>query len=193
MKEEIYVSVDVEADGPVPGLNSMLSFGAAAFIIDPLTIEGWRQLSNFRGVLKPLPGAAQDPETMAWWKTQPVAWLQTTEGAEDPQVVMELFIQWIKGLPGKPVLVGYPITFDFQFIYYYTIKFTGFPAPFGFSGLDIKTLAMAKMHSTYREAVKKKMPKQWFVGAPAHTHDALDDAIGQGVLLMNLLMDPQKV
>jgi hypothetical protein len=28
---EIYVSTDVEADGPIPGVNSMLSFGSAAY------------------------------------------------------------------------------------------------------------------------------------------------------------------
>ena len=28
---EIYVSTDVETDGPIPGPNSMLSFGSAAF------------------------------------------------------------------------------------------------------------------------------------------------------------------
>ena len=28
---EIYVSTDVEADGPIPGPNSMLSFGSAAY------------------------------------------------------------------------------------------------------------------------------------------------------------------
>ncbi|MBI4223476.1 MAG: exonuclease, partial [Deltaproteobacteria bacterium] len=30
-KTEIYVSTDVEADGPIPGQNSMLSFGSAAY------------------------------------------------------------------------------------------------------------------------------------------------------------------
>lgn len=28
---EIYVSTDIETDGPIPGPNSMLSFGSAAF------------------------------------------------------------------------------------------------------------------------------------------------------------------
>jgi hypothetical protein len=28
---EIYVSTDIEADGPIPGPNSMLSFGSAAY------------------------------------------------------------------------------------------------------------------------------------------------------------------
>ena len=29
--EECYVSIDIEADGPIPGTYSMLSLGAAAF------------------------------------------------------------------------------------------------------------------------------------------------------------------
>jgi hypothetical protein len=30
--EEIYVSTDIETDGPIPGEYSMLSFGSAAFV-----------------------------------------------------------------------------------------------------------------------------------------------------------------
>jgi len=37
--------------------------------------------------------------------------------------------------------------------------------------------------------MKKRMPKHWFEGAPPHTHDGLDDAIGQGVLFINMLND----
>ena len=32
--EEIYVSTDVEADGPIPGPHSMLSFASAAYTAD---------------------------------------------------------------------------------------------------------------------------------------------------------------
>ena len=35
---EIYVSTDVEADGPIPGPNSMLSFGSAAYTVDKTLI-----------------------------------------------------------------------------------------------------------------------------------------------------------
>ena len=31
---EIYVSTDVETDGPIPGVNSMLSFASAAYLAD---------------------------------------------------------------------------------------------------------------------------------------------------------------
>jgi hypothetical protein len=186
LNREIYVSIDIEADGPIPGLNSMLSLGAAAFSISQ-DRRTWSQVGTFQANLKQLPEATPNPETMKWWATQPEAWAKATEQSEDPAVVMPRFVDWVKSLPGKPVLAGYPITYDFLFVYWYTVKFTGFPAPFGFSGLDIKTLAMDRLGCNFREATKRKMPKSWFLGSPPHTHQALDDAIGQGVLLMNLL------
>lgn len=35
-KAEIYVSTDIEADGPISGVNSMLSFGSAALFCNML-------------------------------------------------------------------------------------------------------------------------------------------------------------
>ena len=183
---ETYISIDIEADGPAPGLSSMLSLGAAAFILDDTQPQGWRQLDTFQGVLQPLPEATPDPKTMAWWNTQPKAWKAATEGAVDPAQVMRRFVDWVSKFD-QPVLTGYPVTYDFMWVYYYTIRFTGFLAPFGFQGLDIKTLAMERMSCDFKRATKRNMPRAWFKGAPKHTHEALDDAIGQGVLLMNLL------
>ena len=48
---EIYVSTDVEADGPIPGPHSMLSFGSAAFRQDKTLV------STFSANLELLPGA----------------------------------------------------------------------------------------------------------------------------------------
>ena len=49
--KEIYVSTDVEADGPIPGPNSMLSFGSAAY-------SGGKELiGTFSANLETLPGA----------------------------------------------------------------------------------------------------------------------------------------
>ena len=58
---EIYVSTDIEADGPIPGPNSMLSFASAAFLADGT------QLSTFTANLVLLDGASGDPKTMTWW------------------------------------------------------------------------------------------------------------------------------
>jgi hypothetical protein len=65
---EIYISTDIETDGPVPGPNSMLSFGSAAYLADKTLV------STFSANLETLPGATGDAKTMAWWATQPAAW-----------------------------------------------------------------------------------------------------------------------
>jgi hypothetical protein len=83
--------------------------------------------------------------------------------------------------------VGYPASYDFMFVYWYLIRFTG-KSPFSHSALDIKSYAMAVLKLPYRESVKRNMPARWFPEAP-HTHVALDDAIEQGALFCNMLRE----
>ena len=176
---EVYVSTDVEADGPIPGPHSMLSFGSAAFTADK-TLVG-----TFTANLTCLPGAAGHPDTMAWWATQPAAWAACRENPRDPAAVMPEYVRWVKGLPGRPVFVAYPAGFDFLFVYWYLIRFAG-ESPFSHSALDVKTYAMAVLGTEYRAATKRNMPRAWFDPVP-HTHVALDDAVGQGALFCNML------
>jgi len=176
---EIYVSTDVETDGPIPGPHSMLSFASAAY---------WRDKtlhSTFSANLLTLPGAAGDPKTMDWWQTQPEAWSTARENARDPTVVMPEYVAWLKGLPAQPVFVAYPAAYDFMFVYWYLIRFAG-ESPFSHSALDIKTYAMALLGKKFRECVKRNMPKTWVDSLP-HTHKALDDAVEQGALFCNML------
>jgi hypothetical protein len=39
MTKEIYVSTDVETDGPIPGPHSMLSLGSAAYLPDKTLVS----------------------------------------------------------------------------------------------------------------------------------------------------------
>jgi hypothetical protein len=178
---EIYVSTDVETDGPIPGPHSMLSFGSAAFLADK-TLVG-----TFSANLTTLPDATGHPETMRWWQTQPEAWAACRTNLREPAEAMPEYVRWLKGLPGKPVFVAYPAAFDFLFVYWYLIRFAG-ESPFSHSALDIKTYAMALLGTEYRESTKRNMPKRWFDDVP-HTHVALDDAIGQGRLFCNMLRE----
>lgn len=187
-----YLSVDIEADGPIPGMYSMLSIGAAAFQLEKFQVQGskgWRQVGMFKRNILPIEGAIQDPDTMQWWGTQPAAWKASTDGAIDATTAMKDFAAWVKGLPGPLVFVGFPVTYDFLFVYWYYVRFTGVKPPWSHSGLDIKTLAFDRMNCEFKESTKRNMPQRWFRDAPKHTHDALDDAIGQGILLMNILND----
>lgn len=183
--DEIYVSTDIEADGPIPGPHSMLSFGSAAFTGDGQLV------SAFGANLELLAGARGHPDTMAWWKQNQQAWDKTRENPLQPAQVMPKYIAWVKGLPGKPVFVGYPVVYDFMFMYWYMIQFAG-ESPFSHSALDIKTYAMAVLGLPYRESVKRNMPAHW-IATPPHTHAALDDAIEQGQLFCNILADRHRI
>jgi hypothetical protein len=179
--QEIYVSTDVEADGPIPGPHSMISFGSAAF-----TAEG-ALVSTFSANLELLEGATGHPETMAWWSKHQEAWARARRALQTPAVAMQKYVAWLKELPGKPVFVGYPVAYDFLFVYWYLIRFVG-ESPFSHSALDIKTYAMAVLGLPYWESTKSNMPKRWFSGSP-HMHVALDDAIEQGQLFCKMLAE----
>jgi hypothetical protein len=178
---EIYISTDIEADGPIPGPHSMLSIGAAAYTADKTLV------STFSANLETLPGAQPHPKTAAWWATQPEAWTACRKDPEAPERAMTRFVSWIRALEGKPVFVAYPAGFDFLFVYWYLMKFVG-ESPFSHSALDIKSFAMAVLKTNYRESTKRNMPKRWFDNLP-HTHIALDDAVEQGALFCNMLKE----
>ncbi len=180
-KPEIYVSVDVETDGPIPGPHSMLSIGCAAYLPDKTL------LATFSANLETLPGASGDPKTMAWWATEKLAWEACRKDCVPPEKAMHDCLVWLKALPGVPVFVAYPVTFDFMFVHWYLMRFAG-ESPFAHSGLDMRTLAMALLNADWQRSTKRHMPKSWFDPFP-HTHVALDDAIEQGALFCNMLAE----
>jgi hypothetical protein len=176
---EIYVSTDIETDGPVAGKHSMLSIGSAAYLADK------ELLGTFSANLETLPASAPDPKTAAWWATQPEAWSACRQNLEAPPAALKRYVAWLRAFGGRPVLVGYAVAFDFSFVYWYLTEFAG-ENPFGYSAIDIKTYAMALLRKPYRACGKQSMPPEWFDPVP-HTHVALDDAIEQGQLFCNML------
>jgi hypothetical protein len=176
---EIYVSTDIESDGPIPGPHSMLSFASAAYNPDKQLV------ATFTANLETLPGATGHPQTMNWWSTQPEAWAASRQNLQLPQQAMQAYHTWLTALPGKPVLVGYPAAFDFMFIYWYLINFVG-DSPFDHSALDIRSYAMSFLKQPYGQSGKKDLPIEWLEDLPL-THLALDDAMQQGRLFCNLL------
>lgn len=183
-REEIYVSTDVEVDGPIPGPHSMLSFASAAYRADKTRI------GTFAANLELLPGASGHPDTIAWWAGRPEAWQAARTNLQAPETAMPAYAQWLEALPGLPVFVGYPAAFDFMFVYWYLIRFAG-RSPFSFSALDLKTMAMVMLRRDYRRSTKSAMPKRWFDEQP-HTHVALDDALEQGALFCNMLAESRQ-
>ncbi|MFF2955221.1 exonuclease [Kitasatospora sp. NPDC057965] len=187
----VYVSVDVEADGPIPGPYSMVSFGAV--------VAGWHDGEGFRRA----PGAAAAfyrelrpvsdewvPEALAVSGLDRAALIA---GGTDPGVGMREFTRWLErlrtgpdGRRYRPVMVGYPAVYDWQFLYWYLVRFTG-SSPFGHSGcLDVKTLYAARAGVPFAGIGKRSMPEELLPDLP-HTHNALDDAREQAALFANLM------
>ncbi|MFD9406963.1 MTH938/NDUFAF3 family protein [Streptomyces sp. NPDC059989] len=186
-RPSLYISVDIEADGPIPGPYSMISFGAAVAgrqdggsytAADPEEHTFYREL-------RPI-SDAYVPEALA------VSGLDrdrlVREGA-DPAAAMADFRAWVREVSAgaQPVMCGYPASFDWTFLYWYLMSFGG-DSPFGHSGcLDMKTLYAVKARVPLRAAVKGRMPRELLSRRP-HTHHALDDAVEQAELMSSLML-----
>ncbi len=184
-KPEIYCMTDIEADGKCPGLSSMLSFATAAFDIEKNLI------GTFEANLETLEGAQSHPSTMEFWNETPenqAAYAKTRVNVRDPEEAMKEYAAWLDTLPGKPIFVGYPAAYDFKWIDYYCVKFLG-DNPFSFSRcVDVKSYAWAIMGKHFQSCSKRSMPKHWFDDLP-HTHVAIDDAIEQGAMFINMVRE----
>jgi hypothetical protein len=186
MRADCYFSVDVEADGPIPGPYSMISFGAAVAgtrtekeftAADPTATTFYREL---RPISDDFDAAALGVSGL-----DRAALLR--DGA-DPATAMAEFSAWVVATAGphRPVVVGYPACYDWMFLYWYLMRFTG-QSPFGHSGcLDLKTLYATKAAVPFAGAVKARMPRH-LQSTRRHTHHALDDAIEQADLCANLM------
>jgi DNA polymerase III epsilon subunit-like protein len=170
MKEDTFISVDVEADGPIPGDYSMISLGAV--------VVG-RPEATFYRELRPI-SSQFVPEALAVSGLDRDRLLR--EGA-DPEAAMRELTAWVGQVsPGRrPVFVGFNASFDWMFVNHYLIHFTG-KNPFGISGLDIKAYYMGALGKrTWSETVKRNIEPRFLSDAP-HTHHALDDAREQAEL-----------
>lgn len=182
---EIYVSTDIEADGPIPGPHSMLSFASAAFRFDG-TLVG-----TYTANLEQLPGAVPDTKTVEWWNQFPEAWNACRRDTRRPETVMPEYLAWLVALPGRPVFVGWPASWDFMWMYWYLVRFTR-ERPFRESALDIRSYAMGMRKTEFRRTSRTYLPKRWFDAKLAHTHVALDDALEQGAVFCSMLAENAK-
>lgn len=206
---ELYISVDCETDGPVPGTDgySMLSIGAVAAVIkdgktgelEPLNHDTLASL-RFYAELKPISAnyiseaaevgtfnnlpADSDAETIRNY---------LYEFGETPEAAMTRFVKWCFELKAEYnvslVFAGYPLGFDWMFTYWYLISYAENGGQvFGFSRhLDMKTYYAATYDKLIGESVKSRMPKHLLKSKSRHTHNAVDDAAGQADMLVNLL------
>jgi DNA polymerase III epsilon subunit-like protein len=185
-KSEVYISLDIEADGPIPGPYSMISFGLAVCgTFDGRTFEPVDPAERtFYAELKPISNDFV-PDALA------VSGLDRdrllVEG-RDPADAMDAAAAWVAEVTGDadPVVVAYPLGFDWMWLYWYFMRFAAAGSPFSFSRhLDIKTIYATKARTTVARSTKRQMPGYLRAKRP-HTHNALDDALEQAELFQKL-------
>jgi DNA polymerase III epsilon subunit-like protein len=160
-----YVMVDVEADGPAPGLYSLVSIGAV--IVAPALDQ------TFYGQLRPITDA---------WVPEALAISGFTRdqhlGFDDPAEVMARFADWIAAHGGKrPMFISDNNGFDWSFINYYFHRFTQ-KNPFGHSSSNLGSL--------YKGVVKDAFASFKHLRTTAHTHHPVDDARGNAEALLRI-------
>lgn len=160
--------VDVESDGPAPGIYSMISFGIVK--LEDLSVR-------FKGLTRPIsdnwvPGALAVSNITR----------EQHEAYPDPRESIRALIEFIEANKGerRPIFWSDNPAYDFQWINYYTIKYHG-SNPFGHSGRRIGDVYSGLVMNLRKQSEWKKLRKT------RHTHDPLDDALGNAEALQEII------
>jgi hypothetical protein len=160
-----YVMVDIESDGPIPGVYSMICFGAE--IAEPELNR------SFCGKLRPIADALI-PESLS------VSGFSREEclDFDDPKNVMQTFHQWLaSNCGGRMMFVSDNNGFDWQFINWYFHHFLG-SNPFGFSSTNLGSLCKGIQKDTFVNFKHLRKTK--------HRHNPVDDARGNAEALLQM-------
>lgn len=165
-KNTLWVSVDVEADGPVPHLYSMVNFGA-------VVVE--RELNRtFYGETAPI-SDLWIPEALAISGIS----REQHEKFPKPEVTMQNFHAWCLALNAdRLVFVTDNLGFDWSWINYYFHRYRR-TNPFGFSGRRINDIFSGMNHRADVQNDWKKLYRK-----TKHTHNPVDDAKGNAEALL---------
>ena len=175
---DVYFSADVETDGPIPGPFSMLSFA----LVFAGTFDGHRfarptDTLSFYRELRPI-SESFEPEALS---VNGLDRSRLITCGEDPKSAMDSANTWIKRVAkeNRPVLVAFPLCFDWSWLYWYFVRFCSEGSPFGHSRcFDVKTAVAVKSHIPIAEAGRSHLPSR-LRSEHGHSHNALDDAIEQ--------------
>jgi hypothetical protein len=183
---DAYFSADVETDGPIPGPFSILSFA----LVYAGSFDGHhfqRPQSYERALYKELRPISDNFQQEALRVNRLDRDRLCREG-ESPEKAMTAAARWVREIAGKatPVLVAYPLSFDWTWLYWYFVQFSREGSPFDYSRcFDIKTAFAVKAGIPISEAGRSRLDPH-LVPNRNHTHHALEDAIEQAEIFANL-------
>jgi hypothetical protein len=181
--KDTIISFDVETTGFIPGVHSVIALGAVAW-------RGGKEISSFYGCMKEWYGSERSDSTMHWWRGQKDEWMAIRKLQVEPVVTMMRFYDWVNELPKAHTLAANPACFDAALLWWYLHKFCGEDAITNLfkqhRALDIRTYIAAVFDVPYSEAERSILPAHWSEKQYI-THNALDDARQQGLVLHHLI------
>jgi hypothetical protein len=181
-----YFSADVETDGPIPGPFSILSFA----LVYAGSFDGrhFQRPGNYEERLyKELRPISENFEPEAL-RVNGLDRARLCLEGETPEKAMTEACRWVKRIAGtaQPVLVAYPLSFDWSWLYWYFIRFSTDGSPFAYSRcFDIKTALAVKAVIPISAASRSRIDPSLRSRHP-HTHHAVDDAIAQAEIFANV-------
>ena len=157
----IFVSVDIEADGPIPGPYSMVSLGAV--VVEPPFND------SFYCTIQPISGMFRPGVLSVTGFTR-----KETMKFNPPEIEIPRFHAWLEDLKlrnngQRPRFISDNNGFDWQFINWYLHSYTD-GNPFGWSSHNLNDL-----YKGIKKDFKAKFKKYRIT---KHSHNALDDAKG---------------
>lgn len=178
MKPLLFLSIDIEADGPAPGLASMLNFGIVGIATSGEVVF------EYEANLEPMPNTRYNLKSSEFWNRPEnlEALVYICDKPRNPSVVMEELSVKIVELQAKYQIepISKPIAYDWQWINWYFVNYLGVN-PLGFAGRDIGSYYWATKSSTYPARINvddielppryKKLPQ----------HSGLVDAYRAGI------------
>jgi len=157
--------VDVESDGGLLGLNSMVCFGVVKLTEELDT--------TFYGKTKPI-SDSYEPQALAVSGFS----REEHEGFDEPQIVMADFADWLReNSKGRPILISDNNGYDASWINWYFLTYYG-KNPFGWSSRRIGDLYCGMKMDTWAGWKKLRVTK--------HTHNPVDDAMGNAEALLKM-------
>ena len=183
---DVYFSADVETDGPIPGPYSLLSFAMVyAGRFDGQCFERPEKFDlSLYSELRPI----SDSFEVEALRVNGLDRERLIREGKDPAVAMTEASQWVRSIAGsaRPVLVAYPLSFDWTWLYWYFVRFSAEGSPFNHSScFDIKTAYAVKAGVPVASAGRSKLESR-LRAHHRHSHHALEDAVEQAEIFVKL-------
>ena len=187
---DVYFSADVETDGPIPGPFSMLSFAlvyAGRFDGSQFQRSNADTRTSFYRELRPISDEFQ-PEAL---RANGLDRDRLKVQGQKPEIAMDEACAWVERFTAgersfRPVLVAYPLSFDWSWLYWYFVRFARGGSPFSYSQcFDLKTAFAIKAKRPIAQSGRSELFPV-LRSHKVHSHNALDDAIEQAEIFANL-------